>query len=179
MWSQVTIFWETVGRIWETVLVPQNTLKKTLLTRTEYGVSCAKSSYVQPPARGPHEAQSKVLCDPFWFRCSISSLHTDNLSLFWYLTFTFWEEVVLSATFSSLNRVLGDFHTSTHRLAQNILLVFVPFSYLCSIGTEHAYESRLRSHGRPQRGQNGHLPSLGNWDYEPKISTKPELKSAA
>ena len=30
MWSQVTIFWETVGRIWETVLVPQNTLKKTL-----------------------------------------------------------------------------------------------------------------------------------------------------
>jgi len=32
MWSQVTIFWETVGRIWETVLVPQNTLKKTLVT---------------------------------------------------------------------------------------------------------------------------------------------------
>jgi len=30
MWSQVTIFCETVGGIWETVLVPQNTLKKTL-----------------------------------------------------------------------------------------------------------------------------------------------------
>jgi len=30
MWFQVTIFWETVGGIWETVLVPQNTIKKTL-----------------------------------------------------------------------------------------------------------------------------------------------------
>jgi len=30
MWSQLTIFWETVGGIWETALVPQNTLKKTL-----------------------------------------------------------------------------------------------------------------------------------------------------
>ena len=37
MWSQVTIFWETVGGIWETVLVPQNTLKKTLQGKT---ISC-------------------------------------------------------------------------------------------------------------------------------------------
>ena len=28
MWSQVTIFWETVGGIWETVFIPQNNLKK-------------------------------------------------------------------------------------------------------------------------------------------------------
>ena len=34
MWSQVTIFWETVGGIWETVLVPQNTFKKTLSVAT-------------------------------------------------------------------------------------------------------------------------------------------------
>jgi len=29
-------------------------------------------------------------------------------------------------------------------------------------------------HGCPQGG-NGHLPPPGNWDYEPKISRKPEI----
>jgi len=38
MWSQVTIFWETVGGIWETVLVPQNTLKKTLHVSTQINI---------------------------------------------------------------------------------------------------------------------------------------------
>ena len=43
MSSQVTIFWETVGGIWETVLVPKNTLKNTgcSLKATKDNFSCS------------------------------------------------------------------------------------------------------------------------------------------
>jgi len=43
--------------------------------------STVQSSYVQPAALGRYAAQRKFLRGAVRFRCSISSLHTDNLSL--------------------------------------------------------------------------------------------------
>jgi len=83
-------------------------------------------SYVQPAAGcGP---AGGFMMPSLGFLCSISNLHCNNLSYVENPEFDIFDTgggaQLLSATFSRLHCVLGDFHMSPGTLAQNFLLVF-------------------------------------------------------
>jgi len=124
MWSQVTIFWETVGEIWETVLVPQNTLKKhwTLL-----GIKAGKFLGVRRIFVRIHSNVPEKFVSQKWLRLFLEVTQKMSSCVLWRRKKSNWDVFRQSVSF------ITQWEQRCRNIYAQICRIFSLFSEICRI----------------------------------------------